>query len=254
MIIDDNTSIRSLISGGLNPQNHGRGYRGMWESDEAKGLAGSFGDIGVPLIPESDLDDHIRQIELDHATIPELCDEFRSPVKNQQSTNYCWINAPTRCAEIIRLRETGEVVSYSPASAGGPIKSFRNVGGWGSQGLRYMRESGINESTDWPDNAISRRYYTDENRAKALANVVLEYYVIETWQEMCSCIVAGIPTANGYSWWSHEVTGVQLKLKSHDLVIDNSWGTGWGDRGRGVLSGRRKIPGDCVAITAMMPV
>jgi len=254
VIIDDNTDVRSLISGGLNPANCGRGYQGMWETPELRAAAGSFSDIGVPLIPEREWDDRIRQIEKDQATIPELCDAFGLDVLNQGRTNYCWINAPARCAEIIRLQETGRVLSYSPASAGGPIKGFRNVGGWGSQGLAYMRENGMNLTEDWPDNAISRSYFTAENREKAKRHVVLEYYVIESWEEMGSCILAGIPTANGYPWWGHEVTGVQLKTGDHDLVIDNSWGTGWGDRGRGVLRGRRKIAADCVAITAMMPL
>jgi len=65
------------------------------------------------------------------------------------------VNAPTHCCEIARLVETGRVFSYSPASAGAPIKGFRNVGGWGSQALDYFLEYGLNETVDWPANAMT---------------------------------------------------------------------------------------------------
>lgn len=231
-----------------------RGYQGMWESAEAKARAKSFGDLGIPLIPEKDWDDIIDQLEKDQATLVELANRLGLPCLNQGGTNYCWVNAPTHCCEYLRLIETGRVFSYSPASAGAPIKSFRNVGGWGSQALEYFKEYGLNETKDWPANSISRTYYTAENREKALANVALEYYTLESWAERGSCILAGYPTADGYPWWSHEVCGVGIVKGSHDLVIRNSWGMSWGDKGFSTLTGRRKQAGDSVAITAMRPL
>lgn len=254
LVIDDDTNVNRLITGDLNPENCGRGLRGMFENGLEANACGRFGDIGVPLIPEIDWDDIIAQKEKDEATIPDLCDDFGMGVKNQYRTNYCWIFAPARCMEIIRLQELGEIVRYSPASVGCLIKNFRNIGGWGSQGLNFMKVKGMNLSEDWPDTAIDRRYNTSENAEKKLLHIALEYYYLETWEERVSCILAGIPTADGYPWWGHEVTGVHVTQRSHDLVIDNSWGKGWGTQGRGILRGRKKYAGDSIAITSITPM
>jgi hypothetical protein len=231
-----------------------RGYLGMFESDEDRKESKRFADIGIPLIPESEWDEIIDVLEKDGASLPQLCKSMGLPCLDQSGTNYCWVNAPTHCCEIVRLTETGQVFSYSPASVGAPVKGFRNIGGWGSQALTYMRENGINLTSDWPANKISRSYYTDDNAAKKKKHLVLEYFVLESWEERVSCMLSGIPTADGYSWWSHEVCGVGIIKKSHDLIIRNSWGMGWGDQGFSTLTGSRKYAGDSVAICAMLAI
>lgn len=229
-----------------------RGYYGMWLSDEDRRTAKGFGDLGIPLIPEREWDEVIDMLEKSQATIRQLSLARGLECLDQGSSNYCWVNAPTHCCEIARLVETGRVFSYSPASAGAPIKGFRNVGGWGSQALDYFLEYGLNETVDWPANAIDRRYYTTENQQKKLAHKTLERYVLNSWEERGSCILAGIPTADGYNWWSHEVTGVGIVKGSHDLRIRNSWGMSWSDKGFALLSGSRKQADDSVAITSMV--
>ena len=230
-----------------------RGYQGMFLSKQDKARAKTFGDLGIDLIPESDVDDIIDTMEKLGSDPLTLTKQLNLPCLDQNGTNYCWVNAPTHCLEYVRLCETGQVFSYSPASAGAPIKGFRNSGGWGSQALDYFKQNGVNETKDWPANAINRSYYTAENREKAKSHIALEYYVLESWQERISCIMSGIWTADGYDWWSHEVCGCWLVKKSHDLIIRNSWGE-WGDRGFGTLAGSRKQAGDSVAITAMKPL
>lgn len=245
-LIDDN-NFEKFIAGG------GRGFQGMWNDTEGYSSAGTFDDLGIPLVDEDTIDDRIRQLEKDEATIRDLCSDLRLPPKNQGRTNYCWINATCQCAEIIRLQETGQVWNYSPASVGAPIKGFRNYGGWGWEGLKYMIDNGVNVVEDWPANAIERRYYTDENAKAKRKHRVLEYFRLETWLERVSCILAGIPTSDGYNWWRHQVAGCGIVIGSHDLIIRNSWG-GWGDNGFGTLSGRKKHADGSVAITSMYPL
>ena len=246
IINDDN--FTQFIHGGS------RGYFGMFERSEDREGCKTFQDLGIPLIPEDDWDDVISDLQRNKATIRDLCQDMGLPCLDQSRTNYCWVNAPTHCCEIMRLCETGRVLSYSPASAGAPIKRFRNVGGWGSQALEFFKTDGLNETADWPANSISRTHYTDANQEKAKDNIVLEWFVLNSWQERGSCILAGIPTADGYSWWSHEVCGTGLKIGSHDLEIRNSWGMSWGEDGFGFLTGRKKQAGDSVAICAMKPI
>ncbi len=231
-----------------------RGYHGMWPSAEDRARAKTFGDLGIPLIPEKEWDEVIDYLEKSQATIRQLSVARGLPCLDQGSTNYCWVNAPTHCCEISRLVETGRVFSYSPASVGAPIKGFRNLGGWGSQALDYFLEFGLNETKDWPANAIDRDYYTTVNQERKKAHKTLERFVLDSWEERGSCVLAGIPTADGYNWWGHEVTGAGIVKVSHDWRIRNSWGMGWGDRGFATLSGSRKYADDSVAITAMTPL
>lgn len=246
-VIGDSNYINFMLQGR-------RGYFGMFEKPEDKLKAKTFEDLGIPLIPESEWDDHIRQLEQNKATLYDLCTQSNLPCLDQNGTNYCWVNAPTHCCEVIRLVETGKVFSYSPASAGAPIKGFRNVGGWGSQALEYFKLNGLNETKDWPANAINRNYYTETNKEKARNNLTLEWFVLRNWEERVSCILAGVPTADGYNWWSHEVCGMGITLQKHDLIIRNSWGMSWGDKGFGTLTGSKKHADESVAIAAMRPI
>lgn len=231
-----------------------KGYFGMFQEAEERSAAKTFADLGIPLIPENEWDDIIRQKEKDKATLMDLCRGMGLPCKNQANTNYCWINAPTHCCEITRLVETGQVISLSPASGGAPIKNFSNSGGWGNQALNWFKEHGLNYSVDWPDNAIQRSYYNEQNKQKAKKNIVREFFVLNSWQERVSCILADIPTADGYNWWRHEVAGVGIVISSHDLIIRNSWGMNWGEQGFGILSGSKKQANDSVAIVTMEPM
>ena len=249
LIIDD-SNWQTFVSPQLS-----RGYEGMW-ADGCQSPK-TFDDLSsVPLIPREQWPDLIADKERNKTRIYDLVTEMDLDCKDQGGTNYCWVNAPTYCCDVIRLKETGQLRQHSPASAGGPIKSFQNRGGWGSQALEYFKVNGMNLTEDWPDNAISRSYYTDQNRTRAKDNVVLEYFKLSSWDEVASCILAGIPTGLGYNWWSHEVTGQDLVVLNGkvELQIRNSWGMGWGDKGHGTLKGSKKYPDDAVAITAMTPI
>ena len=235
---------------------------------QAKGFLGSamrprsciegvktFNDLGISLVPESEWKERIEEREANKSTLKDFSIEAGLPCKDQASTNYCWINAPTHCVEVVNLLTTGEVASLSPASAGARIKGFRNVGGWGSQGLEWMRVNGVNRTKDWPDNAINRSYDTPENRERAKEFVVIEYYILNSLAERVSCLFANIPIADGYNWWSHEVTGVDPVWVNGKVAIRtrNSWGMSYGDRGFFVLEGSKMMADDSVAIVSLMP-
>lgn len=203
------------------------------------------------LIPRSEWQSRIQEMEERKSRISDISIQAGLPCKDQDGTNYCWINAPVHCVEIVRVVQNQDMVLLSPASCGGPIKDFRNDGGWGEEGLRYIVEHGIVPVSQWPANAIDSHYWTDANR-----NLALNYRVTEWWEcrprnldEMVSLLMRRIPGAVGYNWWSHEVTACEPVWLDGTVAlrIRNSWGMGWGSQGFGILQGSRMLADDLVA-------
>lgn len=250
MISINDVNYRQFVNPVINGETRVCKSFGMW-LPRSRGAPKPFEAMGIPVLPESSWDERIEELERNEATLRHLCDGMELECLDQKSTSYCWVFGPTMCCMITRLRETGREYRLSPASAGAPIKNFQNRGGWGEEALNYFVKYGLNEQADWPETAIDRRYYTDENRRKALAHRVLEYYRIDTWLQMGSVILHGIPVSPGYNWWAHQVTGVHVRRGDHALLIRNSWGRDWSDDGYGWLEGNKRYPDGCVAITTM---
>lgn len=204
------------------------------------------------VLSKQEIIDRIKEREAQTTRHRDLAEHYGLKCKDQQQTNYCWINSPTYCLEYVRLLQNQKVVELSPASAGAPIQNFRNVGGYGKLALQWIEERGLVPTELWPDNAIDRRYYTPENRQAALDYRASEWWVFEPGDLLAvlSCSVGlGIPVSVGLNWWSHQVTYADGRLVDGEPwpVIRNSWGMGWQDMGYAVLQGQRARPDDAVA-------
>lgn len=236
-------------------EEHGRGLM-----LELKGPEG-YGSAAKPfpkewLIPPSEYQARIQEIEERGLRLSERMLNADLPCKYQERTNYCWINAPTHCIEVLRTCQNQERVILSPASAGAPIKGFRNQGGWGLEGIQFIGENGLVPVEFWPANAIDRRYYTDENKALALHYRQTEWYELINEQECVSFHLRflGTTSACGYAWWKHETTRYEPIWLDGELAWRdrNSWGMNYGHKGFFILRGRKKRFDDCVApVTAI---
>lgn len=176
------------------------------------------------IIPRSEWDERIEEQERTKTRLSDLILASGLPCKDQNGTNYCWINAPTHVAEINLIQQNqrmpdGSLPSLSPASNGCKIKNFRNNGGWGQEGLDRAVEFGFVPSKLWPDNAISKQYDTAEAWAEALKYKPTNYYDLRprVFDEQASCYLHRMATADGHNWWSHEVTGVDLVIVSNSV-------------------------------------
>lgn len=208
-------------------------------------------------IPRSMWDAMIAEKERTKSRLVDICDQAGLTVLDQNGTNYCWINAPTHCVEIMRVVQGQPMVRLSPASVGGPIKGYRNQGGWGTEGLEYIVEHGVCSQAVWPANAINRQYDNTESQADRKHHKVGEWWELRprNFDHLATCLLMGFPVAVGYNWWSHEVTAMDLvKVNGgYGIIIDNSWSTSWGEKGRGVLAEGKATPDDAVAARTITP-
>lgn len=205
------------------------------------------------LIPRSEWQARIQEMEERKSRTSDLCIAAGLPCKDQSSTNFCWANAPVHCLEIVRLQQGQPMVILSPASVGGPIKHFKNVGGWGEEALEWIVEHGACPVDQWPANAIDDDYYTEANKATAK-----DYRVTEWWEltprntdELISCLLRRLPVACGYNWQGHETTAVDAVWKNGQIGTRNrnSWSMDWPSAGAGgwyILQGQKMLADDAV--------
>lgn len=216
-IIDD-SNFHSLV--GVDPIIGGeRKTRGRIPRDYAKH---PFGSVCQPfsgdLIPRDEWDSRIEEMERTKTRVSDICDQAGLICKDQNGTNYCWINAPTHCYEIARVIQNQPLIYFSPASVGGPIKGYSNSGGWGTEGVEYIADHGIVPVEFWPANAISRKYYDDTLAIRAK-------YKIPEWDDMparnfdamMTKLLNRNPVAVGYNWWSHEVSAID------PVILDSAY-------------------------------
>lgn len=246
MFIDDMTPDQ------LFPSNRGRG---LDFSTRPQGFA-AYGNVAhafpaALLVPRSEWQARCEELDSTKSAIPDICDLAGLPVKDQKQTNFCWANGPTHCVEIIRAVQGLTPTVLSAASVACQVNGYRNQGGWGKDALEFIISKGIVPDTKWPNAAISRAYATPENLALAMKYIVTGWWELEpgNLDQLISCLFHRVPVAVGYSWWSHEVTAVRPLWIDGAIAIqiDNSWGEGWGTKGRGILQGRRILPDDAVA-------
>lgn len=209
-----------------------------------------LGVSSVPIMTEQEIVERAEELERKKARLSDFARANGIPCLDQNGTNYCWINAPTHCVELKRVLQGHRFVKLSPASVGGPLTNFRNVGGWGTAGLKGIAEMGLVPVDKWPANAISRSHNTDANRQLALN------FRAEEWDELKTSVLAVAtqlvllnPVAVGFNWWGHEVTYYDVVVTNgriSGLRIRNSWGMEWGDDGFSVLTGSKMVPDDVV--------
>lgn len=243
-IIGDESPIEALV-----PPGFSTGYRGMFRG------ANTGDDVTVEfpnemLVPRDEWKDRALEMAERKSRIVDLCDAAGLGVKDQGQTNFCWANAPCHALEITRIIQNQPMVKLSPASVACQINGFRNQGGWGEDALRFLVEHGAVPESQWPANAISKKYLTEANKTAAMQYRVTEWWRLEprNLEQLISCLLLRMTPAVGYTWWGHEVTavGVTWSGTDFDIDIDNSWGSGWGTNGRGALKGKKRLPDDAV--------
>lgn len=235
----------------VNPVGVGRGLdlglRGTSDYEYGDAATAFTADL---LIPESEYKARIQEMEERKSRLSDLSSLVEMPSLNQSNTNYCWANAPVYALQCVRAQQNQPLVLLSPASVAAPIKGYRNVGGWGAEAIRWIVERGAVPVTQWPANAIDKKYATPENTKLAEQYRVVEWTELKprSLGQLISMLLRRIPVAVGYNWWGHEVTAIDAVWLDGEVAIRirNSWGN-WGDNGYGIIRGSKILPDDAVA-------
>jgi hypothetical protein len=175
--------------------------------------------------------------------------------KDQNGTNFCWANAPAHCFEIARLYSNDELIYFSPGSVAGPVNGFSNTGGWGGAAVNRMVSDGISPADIYPVNQVRKPSNFADAMQVAATYKVLEWWELDTLQDVVSCLLRGWPVAVGLNWWSHEVSYTNALWIDGTLAIGfrNSWGMSYGSKGFSILKGSRMNPSDAVTPRVASP-
>jgi len=144
-VIGDDTPDHVIESLKIAP---GRGLELWRRARECPPELHAYGGLADPFpaeleISESDAIAMVQERKERKNTNRDRAEQCGVKQKNQQQTNFCWINGPTHCVEIVKAFQTGFYEELSAASVGCKIKGFRNQGGWGKEGLQYIVEHGV---------------------------------------------------------------------------------------------------------------
>lgn len=250
-VIDDTFRVDPNLDG-----EHGRGYIDrdyLAYPLGGQGFSRAFSQHRYTL---DEIIERIKEKTANKSWMTDKCDRVGSKVKNQSRSNYCWKHAPIRGAEIKYVIMGGEVKTLSAFWGAARIKNGRNQGGWGIQAAEYMAKYGAPlESLHPPmDFSVDRNPETEANAAR---------HQLVTWDDIepsdkltiWSSVVDDHAVTVGIPAWGHEVCLTFLVLEGNTIRegFDNSWGTSWGNNGRGVLKGNMQRFSEAGRIGVMEP-
>lgn len=257
-VIDDNNYMQHVGDWLDDGKLHERGRIPRDWSKEPFGAVPHTTSFDFDLIPRSEWTGMIEQMEKDKSRLSDIIIQSGIKSKDQNGTNYCWFNANVTAYEAWRAANGMPYINFSPASGAAPIKGFRNSGGWGGEGNEWLVEKGIVPVEYWPANAISRQYYTEDNKKLALNYRVAEFTDVQSrnFNQLATLLLLRIPVCIGLNWWSHEVCAIDLVATGNNqfgVRFRNSWGDSYGDHGFSILTESKATPDDAVAPRVVFP-
>lgn len=184
------------------------------------------------------------------------------PVYDQQSLGSCTANA---IAAAYEFDETSLAEKYVPSRLfiyynerfmEGNVE--KDTGASIRDGIKSIAKQGVCHETDWPyEIAKFRQRPSDSCYEKALSHRAIKYFSLnKDLEQMKACLQAGFPFVFGFSVYEsfeskevaetgqmpmpepgekllggHAVLGVGYDDEKRVLIVRNSWGDGWGDKG-----------------------
>jgi hypothetical protein len=212
----------------------------------------------IPLIPRSEWSDRIKEQAALRTRISDMRGSI--PSLDQDGVGYCWAHSSTSAVTMVRAINNMPYVPLSAFSVAATIKKGADEGGWCGLSAKFVREKGVMSQAVWPQGDRNyRKYDKPENWENAALHKATEEFVDLThdvydteltFDQTISCLLCGIPCAVDFNWWSHSVCAidaVEVEAGSFGIRILNSWSDSWGEKGTGVLQGKKAVPDSGVA-------
>lgn len=197
---------------------------------------------------KAELIDRIKQRDEYRSGLRHICDSKRILCKDQDGISYCWAYGTVHVMEIAYGVQGDGYVPLSATAAGALITGGVNRGGYGAEAIDFLSKHGTCREQDWPEHQISLRYNTPQVSQMSQCNVITDWGELPTGDldQLAAAVINNFPVTIGLPWWGHQVAIIDLVLLAGNVigfVFDNSWGTNWGENGRGVLT-PQKARGD----------
>jgi hypothetical protein len=243
--------------------------------------------IDIPVIDQSEWSERVKDKIAAKSQLSDIRLRANNgqpiPSRDQNGKGYCWAHSGTTAMLAVRAAANMPYADLSAYAVACIIKSYKDEGGWGAQGVDFQTERGIPTSEFWPQQSMNR----SNDNSKTWENAKLHRWT-EGWVDMeaaqydrnlnfnqvVTCLLVNTPVVVDFNWWGHSVcaldavptsgvslrhptTGKKAPLKmmlaafevtgGWGIRIWNSWGDSWSDRGMGVLTGNKAIPDGSVA-------
>lgn len=226
----------------------------------------------VPLIPFENWPELIREQETNKTRLSDIrmIADKGKPIQSldQNGQGYCWAYSTCHGIMLKRALMGLPYIRLSGHSLAWVIKNGRDEGGWCGLSASEATKRGYMPVSLWPEKSMNGRQFNTAANWEVAKNFCITEGFLDmqqrvwdmalTFQQLGSCILAGIPCPVDFSWWSHSILGMDLVYvtdkfpvndpRCYGLRIWNSWRDSWGRLGTGVILGRKAVPMGSVAI------
>ena len=191
------------------------------------------------LFPRIPRKDWVRLIKEGKGTFLQDLTKGVLPVHDQNGHSLCWMHGGVRSLEVVKVYEGQTPQLLSAECAAFQITGGRDRGGLPEEALEQLRTKGTCSEDTWPRNQLTDRGLSNDWKLELPYNVILDWMDVENWDDQMTLALNRIPVPIGLGWWGHLVCQLGPDLGPNDepiIVFDNSWGSDWGDNGRGSLN------------------
>lgn len=232
--------------------------------DADRGFEGVGSDLVRPVppelvIPEREWPEWIERQERTKSSLQHLATAAGPIWLNQSTSWYCWFYTVTHNLMLLRLVQGERPIRLSPESGAGPIKNYRKQGGMTTEGMRWVAEHGIADTTAWPwenhHQANNRRYFA-ASRENAKLHRVPGWWRCRTFEEKFSLLLRNIPVSDAYLWMGHamcSIRGVRQSNGNYAILDLDSYARNGMFNTKLLTNRRQAIGSDAIAPALVLP-
>lgn len=214
----------------------------------------------LPLLTDEQIEAGMKRQADEKSSLIDLRDKAangsRMPSYDQNGQGYCWAYSSTCAASLTRVRDGQPYIRLSAHKVGCFVKGYRDQGGWNAQSVEHIATMGVPSEDLWPAKSMSKGNDTPAMRENAAQHKITEWMDLDDGganlkRQIATALLANMPTAVDFNWWSHSVCAVKMvSWNPFKYIIWNSWSDSWSDAGMGVLADSKAIPQGAIACRA----